>query len=100
MWVYERYVRIRRSWAEKLVSAGVLQKVIHYLADMEGVIAELSINNKEVINHQNRLVLDPASVDELLPGHTYGCKLEIYQLADPNVVSKDHLSHHLKVECW
>ncbi len=35
MWAYERYVRIRREWAETLSSAGVLQKVAHYLSDLE-----------------------------------------------------------------
>ncbi len=98
MWAYERYVRIRRKWARKLSSAGVLQKVTHYLSDLEGVKAELKIDNEEVINHQNRLVLDPTSANELLPGHTYGRKLEIYQLADPDAVSKDHPSYHPKVE--
>jgi hypothetical protein len=98
MWAYERYIRIRREWAEKLSSAGVLQKVAHYLSDLEGVKAELHINNKEAINHQNRLFLDPASAGELLPGHTYGRKFEIYQLKDPDAVSKNHPSYHPKVE--
>ncbi|AEH35961.1 DUF7845 domain-containing protein [Halopiger xanaduensis] len=98
MWAYERYVRIRRQWAEKLASAGVLQKVVHYLSDLEGIVAELQLNNKEVINHQNRLILDPTSAAKLLPGHTYGRKFEIYQLADPDAVSKDHPSYHPKVE--
>ncbi|APW99955.1 DNA-binding protein [Halobiforma lacisalsi AJ5] len=98
MWAYERYVRIRREWAEKLASAGVLQKVVHYLSDLEGVKAELHLDNREVVNHQNRLFLNPQSAEELLPGHTYGRKLEIYQLADPDAVSKDHPSYHPKVE--
>ncbi|WP_408957257.1 DNA-binding protein [Natrinema sp. 74] len=98
MWAYERYVRIRREWAEKLSSAGVLQKVAHYLSDLKGVKAELHIDNREVINHQNRLFLDPSSAGELLPGHTYGRKFEIYQLKDPDAVSKDHPSYHPKVE--
>ncbi len=98
MWAYERYVRIQREWAEKLSSAGVLQKVVHYLSDLEGIKAELHLDNKEVINHQNRLFLDPASASELLPGHTYGRKFEIYQLKDPDAVSKDHPSYHPKVE--
>ncbi|MBZ6495632.1 DNA-binding protein [Natrinema longum] len=98
MWAYERYVRIRREWAEKLSSAGVLQKVAHYLSDLEGVKAELHIDNEEVVNHQNRLFLNPTSAGELLPGHTYGRKFEIYQLADPDAVSKDHPSYHPKVE--
>ncbi|RQG87024.1 DNA-binding protein [Natrarchaeobius halalkaliphilus] len=98
MWAYERYVRIRREWAETLSSAGVLQKIALYLSDLEGIKADLHINNKEVINHQNRLVLDPASAGELLPGHTYGRKFEIYQLKDPDAVSKDHPSYHPKVE--
>ncbi|WP_408959212.1 DNA-binding protein [Natrinema sp. 74] len=98
MWAYERYVRIRREWAEKLSSAGVLQKVAHYLSDLEGVKAELHIDNREVVNHQNRLFLNPTSAGELLPGHTYGRKFEIYQLKDPDAVSKDHPSYHPKVE--
>ncbi|WP_226007784.1 DNA-binding protein [Natrinema salinisoli] len=98
MWAYERYVRIRREWAEKLSSAGVLQKVAHYLSDLEGVKAELHIDNQEIINHQNRLFLNPTSASELLPGHTYGRKFEIYQLKDPDAVSKDHPSYHPKVE--
>jgi len=98
MWAYERYVRIRREWAEKLSSAGVLQKVAHYLSDLEGVKAELHINNKEIVNHQNRLFLNPTSASELLSGHTYGRKFEIYQLKDPDAVSKDHPSYHPKVE--
>ncbi|WP_265109605.1 DNA-binding protein [Halosolutus halophilus] len=98
MWAYERYVRIRREWARKLSSAGVLQKVALYLSDLEGVKAELHIDNTEVMNHQNRLFLEPSSVTELLPGHTYGRKFEIYQLKDPDAVSKDHPSYHPKVE--
>ncbi|SFC65455.1 hypothetical protein SAMN05444422_11353 [Halobiforma haloterrestris] len=98
MWAYERYVRIRREWAEKLASAGVLQKVVHHLSDLEGVKAELHLDNREVVNHQNRLFLNPRSAEELLPGHTYGRKFEIYQLADPDAVSKDHPSYHPKVE--
>ncbi|QSX00886.1 DNA-binding protein [Haloterrigena alkaliphila] len=98
MWAYERYVRIRREWAEKLSSAGVLQKIAHYLSDLEGVKAELHIDNEEVVNHQNRLFLNPASAAKLLPGHTYGRKFEIYQLKDPDAVSKDHPSYHPKVE--
>lgn len=98
MWAYERYVRIRREWAEKLSSAGVLQKVAHYLSDLEGVKAELHIDNQEIVNHQNRLFLNPTSAGELLPGHTYGRKFEIYQLKDPDAVSKDHPSYHPKVE--
>ncbi|ELY50622.1 DUF7845 domain-containing protein [Natronorubrum bangense] len=98
MWAYERYVRIRREWAEKLSSAGVLQKVALYLSDLEGIKAELHIDNKEIVNHQNRLFLNPASAGKLMPGHTYGRKLEIYQLADPDAVSKDHPSYHPKVE--
>ncbi|AHG00332.1 hypothetical protein HALLA_17535 [Halostagnicola larsenii XH-48] len=98
MWAYERYVRIRREWAEKLSSAGVLQKVAHYLSDLEGVKAELHIDNEEVINHQNRLFLDPTSASKLLPGHTFGRKFEIYQLKNPDAVSKDHPSYHPKVE--
>jgi len=50
------------------------------------------------VNHQNRLVLDPSSVNELFPGHQYGRKFEIYQLKDPDAVSKDHPSYHPKVE--
>ncbi|WP_323172874.1 DNA-binding protein [Natrialba sp. PRR66] len=98
MWAYERYVRIRREWAEKLSSAGVLQKIALHLSDLEGVKAELHIDNEEVINHQNRLILNPASAKELFPSHTYGRKFEIYQLADPDAVSKDHPSYHPKVE--
>ncbi|MDS0475268.1 DNA-binding protein [Natrinema sp. 1APR25-10V2] len=98
MWAYERYVRIRREWAEKLSSAGVFQKVAHYLSDLEGVKAELHIDNREIVNHQNRLFLNPTSAGELLPGHTYGRKFEIYQLKDPDAVSKNHPSYHPKVE--
>ncbi|ELY97902.1 DUF7845 domain-containing protein [Natrialba asiatica] len=98
MWAYERYVRIRREWAEKLSSAGVLQKIALHLSDLEGIKAELHIDNEEVINHQNRLILNPASAKELFPSHTYGRKFEIYQLADPDAVSKDHPSYHPKVE--
>ncbi len=42
--------------------------------------------------------MNPTSAGELLPGHTYGRKFEIYQLADPDAVSKDHPSYHPKVE--
>ncbi len=98
MWAYERSVRIRREWAKKLSSAGVLQKVVHYRSDLEGVKAELHIDNEEVINHQNRLFLEPSSVSELLPGHTYGRKFEIYQLRNADAVSKNHPSYHPKVE--
>ncbi|WP_137289031.1 DUF7845 domain-containing protein [Natronorubrum halophilum] len=98
MWAYERYVRLRREWAEKLSSAGVLQKVALYLSDLKGVKAELHIDNEETINHQNRLFLNPASAGKLMPGHTYGRKFEIYQLKNPDAVSKNHPSYHPKVE--
>ncbi|MFC6716257.1 DNA-binding protein [Natrialbaceae archaeon GCM10025810] len=98
IWAYERYVRIRREWAERLARSGVLHRVMHLLADEKGTKAELKIDNEEEINHQNRLVLSPASVAKLFPGHTYGRKLEIYLLKDANAVDKDHPSYHPKVE--
>ncbi|WP_247729577.1 DNA-binding protein [Halovivax limisalsi] len=97
-WAHERYVRVRREWAERLAKSGVLQKVMHHLTDLEGVKAELKIDNEEIINHQNRLVLEPSAVGELLPGHTYGQKFEIYQLRDADAVDSDHPSYHPKVE--
>jgi len=42
--------------------------------------------------------LNPASAGKLFPGHTYGRKFEIYQLKDPDAVSKNHPSYHPKVE--
>lgn len=98
MWAYERYVRMRRERAESLARSGVLHTVMLHLADEEGVKATLDIDNEEVINHQNRLVLDPASMATLLPGHSYGRKFEIYQLKDADAVSPDHPSYHPKVE--
>ena len=35
-------------------------------------------------------------MSELLPDHTYERKFEICQLSNPNAVSKDHASYHLK----
>ncbi|AGB17368.1 hypothetical protein Halru_2797 [Halovivax ruber XH-70] len=97
-WAHERYVRARREWAERMAQSGVLQKITHHLADTEGVKMTLDIDNEEVVNHQNRLTLPPSAVSELFPGHSYGRKFEIYLLADPDAVSKDHPSYHPKVE--
>ncbi|WP_276255613.1 DNA-binding protein [Halomontanus rarus] len=98
MWAYERYVRIKREWAKKLSSSGVLQKVMLHLADQEGIKAELQLDNEGAINHQNRMILNPASVATLFPDHNYGRKFEIYLLKDADSVSKDHPSYHPKVE--
>lgn len=93
---YERYVRIRREWAEKLISAGVMHKIMLLLADTEGAKAEYKIDNEEVVGHMHRCLLRPDDAKALLPGHHRGKQLKNYLLENANSVSKDHPSYHPK----
>lgn len=96
--MYERYVRLFREWGEKLTQSQWMERMTHLLTDLDGVEATIDINNGEVTNHQNRVMLNSEAASQMLPGHTFGRKIEIYLLEDPDAVSNTHASYHPKFE--
>ncbi|MFC4408597.1 DUF7845 domain-containing protein [Haloarchaeobius iranensis] len=75
---YERYVRVRREIASKLLASGTMMKAMHLLADEKGTKAEYKVNNEEIVGYMHRLWVDPESAQKLIPSHRYGFQFKHY----------------------
>ncbi|WP_435317958.1 DNA-binding protein [Haloarchaeobius sp. TZWSO28] len=75
---YERYVRVRRSMASKLLASGTMMKAMHLLANREGSKAEYKANNEDVEGYMHRLWVGPDDARELIPKHRYGFQFKHY----------------------
>jgi hypothetical protein len=94
---YERYYRIERGQAEKLIrSDGIFHRLFQLLADQKGSKIVYSADNTEIVgyNHQIRLNKDAAS--RLLEGPQLGKQLKHYH---PQTVHGDDSSplYHPKI---
>lgn len=70
---YERYVRLRRSMAEKVTqTSGIMNRIFQLLADEEGSEVVLALNNSEIVGYNHRLKLPTEFADDLIPTHHLG----------------------------
>ncbi|WP_435360388.1 DNA-binding protein [Haloarchaeobius sp. DFWS5] len=90
---YERYVRIRRSMASKLLASGTMMKVMHLLANREGSKAEYKADNEKVEGYMHRLWVGPTDARELIPRHRYGFQFKHYHPKHVHSDPTDPLYH-------
>jgi len=75
----ELYVRLRRSYAKKLVRTdGVMYRLMHLLANKEGTQWTYSADNEDIVGKRHAMDLDPTSAAEIGPDHTSGIRLKCY----------------------
>ncbi|WP_132060226.1 DUF7845 domain-containing protein [Halorussus amylolyticus] len=76
---YERYLRVRREMARKVVANdGTFMRLMHLLATEEGIEAEYRIDNQEILGYNHRVRLPKSATKKLIPGHSYGKQLKHY----------------------
>jgi len=77
---YERYVRVRRNFAQKVVRTdGIFHRLFYLLADQEGSKIVFSADNTEVVGYNHQLRLPTRAVSEMFPdGTRHGMQLKHY----------------------
>ena len=75
---YERYVRVRRSMASKLLASGTMMQAMHLLADEKGSKVEYKADNEDIVGYMHRLWVGPDSAKKLIPSHRYGFQFKHY----------------------
>ncbi|MDQ2052472.1 hypothetical protein RBH26_18570 [Natronolimnohabitans sp. A-GB9] len=85
---YERYLRVDREYARKIVrSDGIFHRLFHLLADQEGSKIVYSADNRDVVGYNHQLRLPTKAVSKMFPdGTRHGLQLKHYH---PEHVRKD-----------
>ncbi|MHC3439219.1 DUF7845 domain-containing protein [Natrialbaceae archaeon A-gly3] len=94
---YERYFRVDREYARKVVrSDGIFHRLFHLLADQEGSKIVYSADNREVVGYNHQLRLPTQAVSEMFPdGTRHGLQLKHYH---PEHVRKDETDDEGEVD--
>lgn len=99
IWEYERYVRIRRDAASKLVRAdGTFNRIRQLLADERGTKMNVSIDNtgknQEIVGYNHQYRLNDTAASKLFPtGKQRGKQLKHYHPEYVNSDDEDPLYH-------
>lgn len=81
LYSYERYVRLDREVAEKLVrQTGAFWRIHHLLAEEEGAKWSFDGDNEDVIGKMHKLKLKPVSAGQLVSHHSLGKQLKHYHM--------------------
>lgn len=77
--VYERYVRLTRTFAKKLTHKGsYFWRLMYHLAGEQGAEMEFRVDNSEIIGYNHRMLLTKSAARKL-PGQRFGKQLKVYQ---------------------
>jgi transposase len=95
---YERYVRLRRGMAKKIVgSTGIMHSLFQLLSDQAGsdvtYHASNSGPNTDIIGYNHRVVIDEDDADALLRHHRHGKQIKHYHPQYVNDDEDDPLFH-------
>jgi len=94
----ERYVRITRSNAQKIIkSGGIMERLAMLLSDVSGVSGVYKFDNSEADGyiHQFRTGLNGAR--EIVDVHEYGKQLKLYLPENPDSFDSDEALYHHKL---
>jgi hypothetical protein len=87
---YERYYRIERGQAQKIIrSDGIFHRLFHLLADREGSKIVYAADNAEIVGYNHQLRLNKNAASHLLDGPQLGKQLKHYH---PEIVHGDDSS--------
>lgn len=75
----ELYVRLKRDYAQKLVSTdGLFYRLMHLVGDLEGSSWVYSADNTEIVGHRHAFEHGPTVATELGPDHSLGKRHKVY----------------------
>jgi hypothetical protein len=76
---FERYVRIKREYGEKLTRAdGVFLRLMHLAADLDDAEWVYSGHNEDGVPKRHAFDVDPTTASQLVAGHSLGKRLKCY----------------------
>ncbi|WP_458205770.1 DUF7845 domain-containing protein [Haladaptatus sp. NG-SE-30] len=76
---YERYLRLRREMARKLIhDDGIFMRLLHLYAFEKGTEMAYQVDNTEIIGYNHRVLLPRVAAKKLAPGHRFGKQLKHY----------------------
>lgn len=94
---WELYVRIQRNMARKIIKPdGIMWRIFHLLADLEGSKFVYSNDNTEIVGYNHQLRLDRTAASEMLQGRQYGKQIKHYHpqhVRDDGNADDDPLYH-------
>lgn len=94
---WELYVRIQRSMARKIIKPdGIMWRIFHLLADLEGSKFVYSNDNTEIVGYNHQLRLDRKAAGELLKGRQHGKQLKHYHPKHPREEENGDPLYHPK----
>lgn len=86
---YERYLRLQREQAQKVIrSDGVFRKILELLGDQEGMKFVYSLDNREIVGYNHQLRLDSDAIAQLFDGSRRGKQFKHYH--PEHVRSEEH----------
>ena len=95
---YERYVRLNRTWSEKVVGrAGIMQRLLHLCATEKGSKFEYRANNEEIIGYNHRAILPKQDAQRLITGHRYGKQFKHYHPKHVRTTEQNDPLYHPKI---
>lgn len=98
IYTFERYVRVRRDIAGKLLEAGgPWRSLFDLLADREGSKVMYAADNSEIVGYKHRLQFDSDAACELVRGHRLGKQLKYYFPQHPRNFEPEDVMYHPKV---
>lgn len=94
----ERYVRLERDQAHKLVrSGGIFRRLFATVADVEGSKIVYSADNSGLVGHNHQLRLDTTAISQLFSGWRTGGQLKHYHPEHVGERDPDDPLYHPKV---
>lgn len=95
---YERYVRVQRSMAEKVIrTSGIMNRLFQLLADQKGSEITLKLDNTEIVGYNHRLQIPSEYANELIPTHNLGKQIKHYHSKHVRTDNADDPLYHPKV---
>lgn len=97
---YERYYRVERGQARKIIrSDGIFHRIFHLLADYEGSKVVYSADNTEIIGYNHQIRLDRSGAKELLEGRQRGKQFKHYHPQHVRGSDSGDPLYHPKIGC-
>jgi len=94
----ERYVRILRDSARKIISTGgILNRLSMLLTDVSGVAGVHKFDNTEADGYIHQFRTGREGASEIIPHHRYGKQLKLYLPENPQVFDEDEALYHHKI---
>ncbi|WP_181685836.1 DUF7845 domain-containing protein [Halorhabdus salina] len=93
----ERYVRIHRNMAKKVLqSGGQFHKLAIHMSGVEGVHGTYDFDNTEEMGYIHQFRYNQAGANDMVPTHKYGKQIKGYLPENPDAFDEDDALYHHK----